>query len=947
MSDERDNVLVQAFLSHGENQKDCLRVFARGGGNNYGCYVLGWWAVLIAKEYIKSSAVLKDWGTPAQPLAAVVVNENLCKEVIRDCLLHRGVSVEYYERAAGGGSYACVQRGSPGNISDFEASLFEFEETEIQLVSTASLVLSDDGAIRASNGGTSSGIRVGFASLNATLRQFSFSEYVDTAQLVNLDALVTQTNIKELTLCTTGTAHEEECVQNIKRMSERAGAILHLSTLRELRQRQKQSALSRPLDSLADLLRVPEERIVLDSYPLATQALENLMGELDVLDPTNRRVFYLKHIAPSTYMKLDTAAVEALHLVSKKPEPRGSIPRSVFTWLNRCVTGMGARVMRQWLLQPLRNVDDINQRLSMVELFVESPAVRDMLIHQVLKRCGDMDRLNRKLQRRSLALKDTQSFLAFVDLIPEALQILKMYNGQSAKLLADEFIAPLEDIHEHMGNLRLLITSTVDFSDRAAARMNAEFDDELQEIHHELKGMQAEVDKEYGRVLRTYDWNERQLKCEYHHTYGYVFRVARKEDRQLRASSELIVVSTSKDGVRFTSENLSALSDRYRAASEAYEARQQDLKRKLVDTLASYLPVLDDAKEMIARLDVFVAWALVVTTAPRGMVRPVVHDPFPRALDEEAEEGVPRLSLKNVRHPLVELRTPGFVANSVHLSARDGVGVLLTGPNMGGKSTYMRSIGIATVLAQAGCYVPADAAELQLRDAVMCRIGATDHLAQGVSTFMVEMLESAAILSSATPQTLAIVDELGRGTSTYDGFGLAWAIVKDIAVRIGATVLFSTHFHELTALPAECGCMVNAHFGGEIDAEKGTLRFSYRVEPGPCGRSYGIEVAALANMPEKVVQNARKKALELENFGSLAPASGLVGTPSDEDASGPKRNVEQADSEVITRIAGYAKRIRALNFSPIGSREECEAMLKELRQEIENDPAALALIKRR
>ncbi|CCW66150.1 unnamed protein product, partial [Phytomonas sp. Hart1] len=328
------------------------------------------------------------------------------------------------------------------------------------------------------------------------------------------------------------------------------------------------------------------------------------------------------------------------------------------------------------------------------------------------------------------------------------------------------------------------------------------------------------------------------------------------------------------------------------------------------------------------------------------MVRPVLHDPADEDETDEEEKGAgaPLMLFKNLRHPLLELRNAEFVANSLQLRARGGRGVILTGPNMGGKSTFMRSVGIAAVLAQAGCFVPADAAELQLRDAVMCRIGATDHLAQGVSTFMVEMLESSAILSSATPQTLAIVDELGRGTSTYDGFGLAWSIVKDIAVRIGATVLFSTHFHELTALPAQCGCLLNAHFGAEIDDKKGTLRFSYRVEPGPCERSYGIEVAALAKMPEKVVENARRKASELENFETLASTSSLGRTPSDKDAPLRKLNLEALDNETISRIAGYAKRIRALDFSHIGSPEEREAMLKELRREIEKDSAALVLI---
>lgn len=954
MADERDGGIVQTFLSLGTDSSQCFRMFSRG--NNPGCYVLGWWATFAAKEYIKSTAVLKQWSTSASSSSfvdVVVVNDALCKEMIRDCLLRRGASVEYYERESAGGPYVCRQRGSPGNIADFEASLFEFEEAEIQLLASGSLVFGPR---------QDTGVAVGFTALNTTLRQLTFAEYVDTPQLTSLDALVAQTNLKELLLCVVPpptsavgetSVDEDERLVAVRRICERCGVQLNIRTLREVRQQMKAEAAAKGLGALADILRVPEERLALDLCPLARRAVENILGRVDVLDVSNQRAFYLRRIVPSTYMKLDSAAIEALNLVSKKPEPRGSLPTSVFSWLNRCHTGMGSRAMRQWLLQPLRSADDINQRLTMVELFVENPILRDMFIAQVLRRCGDMDRLNRKLQRRSLALKDTQSFLHFVNVVPAALQVLSTYTGAQSKLLKDEFIAPMEDINEHMANLKTLIEATVDFSDRNAARMNASFDDELQELHDQLASTQKEIDREYAHVLRKYDWNEKQLKYEYHGTYGYVFRVSRKEDRQLRSSKELITVSTSKDGVRFVSEKMAALSEQYRRINDAYESRQQGLKRKLVDTIASYLPVLDDAKELIAMLDVYVAWALVVKDCPRPMVRPVVRDAATATagaavaaaattvVKKEKAEGLtavcaqagtqtapdvpcsavgsPVLSFKNLRHPLVELRQPNFKANSLFLTEQAN-GVLITGPNMGGKSTFMRSVGVAVVLAQSGCFVPADAAEVQVRDAVMCRVGATDHLAQGVSTFMVEMLESAAILSGATQDTLAIVDELGRGTSTYDGFGLAWAIAQDVAVRVKATLLFSTHFHELTQLPLQCSAIQNAHFGADVDEAAGTLRFSYSLQPGPCGRSYGLYVASLANLPESVIECAKAKAAEWETFEKEGGASAANKAP---------------DATVVRAVATYAKRLRELEQQEPD--EARDAALKLLKAEVQQD----------
>ncbi|KAG5468957.1 hypothetical protein LSCM4_02350 [Leishmania orientalis] len=928
MSEERDGGIVQAFMALGADSSQCFRMFSRG--SSPGCCVLGWWATFVAKEYIKSTAVLKQWATGSSSsgtVDVVVVNDALCKEIIRDCLLRRGASVEYYERETAGGPFVCRQRGSPGNIADFEASLFEFEEAEIQLLASGSIVLGSK---------QDSGTTIGFAALNNTLRQLVYAEYMDTPQLTSLDALVAQTNLKELLLCVMPPAasaggeaalDDDDRIIAVRRICERCSVQLSVRTVREVQQLQRAEATAKGVEALAEILRVPEERLSLELCPIARRAVENILVRIDVIDPSNQRAFYLRRTVPSTYMKLDSAAIQALNLVSKKPEPRGSLPTSVFSWLNRCHTGMGARAMRQWLLQPLRCVDDINQRLTMVELFVENPILRDMLTNQVLRRCGDMDRLNRKLQRRSLALKETQAFLRFVDVIPAALQVLGAYTGPQWKLLKDEFVAPMEDIHEHMANLKTLIEATVDFSDRNAVRMNATFDDELQDLHEQLTSTQRQINREYSQVLSKYGWSEKQLKYEYHSTYGYVFRVSRKEDGQLRSRRELITVSTSKDGVRFVSEKMAALSEQYRRVSGDYETRQMDLKRKLVDTIASYLPVLDDAKELIATLDVYVAWALVVKDSPRPMVRPLLREaPGPTTLVKQEgtlacdAEAAPLLFFKGLRHPLVELRQPGYKANDLHLTTHT-TGLLITGPNMGGKSTYMRSVGVAVVLAQAGCFVPADAAEVQVRDAIMCRVGATDHLAQGVSTFMVEMLESAAILSGATEDTLAIVDELGRGTSTYDGFGLAWAIAQDVAVRIRATLLFSTHFHELTQLPEQCSALQNMHFGAEVDEAAGTLCFSYTLQPGPCGRSYGLYVASLAHLPESVIECAKVKAAEWETFENEGAARGNGGAAPDE--------------AVVRKVSAYAKRIRALEQQ--GPSPDRDAAVKQLKLEIQQD----------
>jgi DNA mismatch repair protein MSH2 len=358
-----------------------------------------------------------------------------------------------------------------------------------------------------------------------------------------------------------------------------------------------------------------------------------------------------------------------------------------------------------------------------------------------------------------------------------------------------------------------------------------------------LKQVATETGLEAGKTI----------KLEYSGHQGHHLRVTMKEEKNLRGNKSYIILDNNKSGVKFRNSKMEALNDEHNDLTKRYELQQESIVQEIIGISAGYADPMNHLGQVISRLDVLVALAVTAVSAPTPYCRPVV---------EPAGSG--QMTFTQLRHPIIEIQdNVNFIPNDVFFSKDSSYFQIITGPNMGGKSTYIRSVGVAVIMAQVGSFVPADAATIQVVDSVMVRIGASDCQVKGISTFMAEMLETSSILATATSNSLVLVDELGRGTSTYDGFGLAWAVSEHIATVTKCFTLFTTHYTELTSLADKVPGVKNYHVSAITDHEKLTLL--YEVQPGVCDKSFGLHVARLASFPESVVKEANDRVALLED----------------------------------------------------------------------------------
>jgi DNA mismatch repair protein MutS len=507
---------------------------------------------------------------------------------------------------------------------------------------------------------------------------------------------------------------------------------------------------------------------------------------------------------------------------------------TLFSLLNTTVTSMGARLLRDWLHHPLTDRAAIEERLAAAGAVL--PQVAE--IRAVIGEWADVERIVTRVALRTARPRDLS---ALRDALAGAPAIAALLHGLESPALArlSSHFCPESLIH---AGLSQAIRDEPAVSLRDGGVIRDGFDAELDE----LRGMQNNA----SAFLLELEARERartgiaNLRVEFNKVHGFYIEIT--QGQLDKVPDDYRRRQTLKNAERFITPELKAFEDKALSAGERALAREKFLYEQLLDGLAPFIASLHALARATAEVDVYCAHA---DNAQR------LNLVAPRFVSDD------RISIIGGRHLVVESQVESFVANDCELS-RSRQLLLITGPNMGGKSTYMRQVAQIVLLAHTGSFVPAARAEIGRIDAIMTRIGASDDLAGGRSTFMVEMTEAATILNSATMNSLVLVDEIGRGTSTFDGLSLAYAIARHLAETVRCYCLFATHYFELTRLNAELPNLANVHLDAVEMRDK--IVFLHKLEPGPASQSYGLQVAQLAGVPRPVLKLARKQLAEHE-----------------------------------------------------------------------------------
>lgn len=576
-----------------------------------------------------------------------------------------------------------------------------------------------------------------------------------------------------------------------------------------------------------------DERQIIAVSKLMNYLLLTQKRSLDYFKPAVNRV-------SNKYLKLDHSTKTNLELV-KSLNGDGTYG-SLYWLLNATSTPMGARLLKNYILEPLSDQAEIEKRLDKVEELIDSYLTREDL-KKSLEKIYDLDRLIARVGFDSCSGKEMLQLASSLRIVPEIKREVSSLSSANFASIS----AGLGDFSSLLATLDKAVDPSCPPSVKEGGIFKLGYDPELDEIINMAKDgkaylLQIEQREKERTGIKT-------LKIGYSKIFGYYIEISNGALSQVKPEFNYIRKQTMTTGERFITEELKRVEEDILNAQQKRIELEYQKFQELRQYVKSFTMEIQNLADALAELDCLVSLAEV--SSKNRYVRPKFNS-------------IRNISVIDARHPVIEKVDPSkrFVENSYFLNNDVDV-LVITGPNMGGKSTYMRELALIVIMAQLGCFVPAKEADLFVFDQIFTRIGASDDLIKGESTFMVEMSETNRALTYATSSSLLLFDEIGRGTATYDGMALAQAIIEYVVRKIHAKTLFSTHYHEITSLVSDLPGVKNVHVS--VLEENGDITFLYKVEEGPMDKSYGINVARLAHLPEEVISRASEILTDLEN----------------------------------------------------------------------------------
>ncbi len=547
----------------------------------------------------------------------------------------------------------------------------------------------------------------------------------------------------------------------------------------------------------------------------------------------------IKHYYSKDYMYLDANTRKHLELVENK---EGKKRGTVLWLLDKTSTSMGGRMIRNFIEQPLFNEVLINERLNSVEELNNNLFVRDNLV-ELLKHISDIERLAGKISYNSITPRECVMIKNSLKILPEIKEKLK---GFSTKLLKDVY-EKLDDFSEIYNLLDSAFdekTTVVNYKDGGFLKegFDADFDENKNFSSHVRETIDdlVETEKELTGI--------KGLKVEYSRVFGFLFEVTNSQKDLV--PYRYIRKQTLTNAERYYTQELKELENKILTSKEKALKREIELYISIKERLSKEVPKFQNSSKLLALLDALIS--LSVVSIENDYTKPIINS------------NINHIKIENGRHPIIEklLKKGEFIENDTLLDCDENRTMIITGPNMAGKSTYMRQVALITLFAHIGCFVPAKSAEISLTDRIFTRIGASDDLLYGQSTFMVEMTEVANILANATNKSLILLDEVGRGTATYDGLSIAYSVTEYLSKHLKAKTLFSTHYHELTELEGKLEGVKNYRI--TVKEINGQILFLRKIVRGGANKSFGIEVASLAGLPAEIIENSKKVLQKLE-----------------------------------------------------------------------------------